>query len=103
MYSIIKPLAALFFTAYCAFIVYDASWYIGFRDGHMTEFGRFVKTLFAPIFLSACGVFATIFLTFILKRKNLPNIILVAYALFILASIGIYQFYASTMENGSGG
>ena len=103
MYSIIKPLAALFFTACCAFIVYDASWYIGFRDGSMTEFGLFIKTIFTPIFLITCGVFAAIFLTFIVKRKRLSNIVLIAYVVFILVSIGVYQFCASIMENGGGG
>lgn len=78
------------------------SYYIGFPDGHLTEYDRFYKQTIYPIFL-IINIFFSLLFTVSIYTKKKANYIFMLYVLAIAIFFMIDYYFSISLENGQGG
>lgn len=76
--------------------------FIGFPDGHVTEYDQFYLNEIYPVELSVSAVMVILF-TFSLYRKKYGKILLLPLVIALVAFLGVEGYYSYTLENGQGG
>jgi len=106
MKKIYAYLLAVF--SFLIIVFFKNSWdFLGFPDGHLTEYGHVMDKLYL-VYIGIAGVFCLYFLYvawFTGKRKLFvkPKIALLLLGVFLLISFGLDHYLALHLENGQGG
>ncbi len=103
--NLITPIVGIVLAFILVSFSYSVYGYIGYPDGHLTEFSKFQKTVLLPIFFLVNGLFFIIFICGLAKRKHLKKInwSLAFYLLFLVLHNIITNYFYANLEHGQGG